>query len=138
MAIMQMLVQQIGPRLPNWVKRPIKEVLRRMGSKPPSVNHGELPADFLGEQRVRIGHKPFISGRDFPSAGPYIWLDRPDAETAIESKVQAGQLTQAQADGCRKFARDGYFTAEQLVPAAVIDAAIESYVQGRRDGLAGQ
>jgi hypothetical protein len=132
MSLTKVVEQKVAAHLPTWLKRPLKGALGRVRG---AAGFGELPADFIGDTPVAIGHKARITARDFPAAaGPAPWLDRPDAERVIAARLRDGELSRADADACSRFARSGYFTASRLIPEPVIDAAMEAYVKACRDG----
>lgn len=137
LSLNQSFFRHVNPHIPAWIRLPIKEALQlaqRGGEALHRRNFGGLPDDFIGEERVDIRHKERITARDFPNAGPLMWLDRPDAAQAIEQRLQAGTLTPEQAEHCLHFARHGFVTLPKLVSEEVIDAAMTTYVRGREDG----
>lgn len=133
----QTFFRHLNPHIPAWIRLPIKEALRLAQRGEDALHRpkfGGFPADLIGEERVDIRHKESITARDFPNAGPLMWLDRPDAAQAIEQRLQAGTLTSEQAECCLHFARHGFVTLSKLVPEQVIDAAMNTYIRGREDG----
>jgi ectoine hydroxylase-related dioxygenase (phytanoyl-CoA dioxygenase family) len=137
MALTEGVMQKVAASMPTWIKRPLTSALSRARRVSPFAvlgTFGELPADFIGAPRVRIGHKERITARDFPPAGPAPWLDRSDAEIAVATAIRDGRLSRDEGEACAQFSRQGYFTAERLVPESVIDAAMDAYARARRDG----
>ncbi|MBN3813285.1 phytanoyl-CoA dioxygenase family protein [Paraburkholderia sp. Ac-20347] len=65
--------------------------------------------------------------KDFPATGPIPWLDRPDAVQAIDSKLIAGEISEAEAEMCRRWERDGYLIIEKFFSDEQLDQAWQSY-----------
>jgi hypothetical protein len=55
---------------------------------------------FFAEQRVKLSEVPAFRAEHFPYAGPYPWLDRPDALQRIDEKLAAGEITEEEAEQC--------------------------------------
>ncbi|MBS0660084.1 MAG: phytanoyl-CoA dioxygenase family protein [Verrucomicrobia bacterium] len=102
----------------------------RLGVSP----FGEHATEFFGEVPVDLSLMGSLRADKFPYAGPYPWLDRPDALAQIEARVQAGTLSTADAEQCRKWVRDGYIILEGCVSPAEADRAWEAYEQAWREG----
>ncbi len=137
MRITDAVKRHVMPLVPDWIKTRAQQALTQSGIFPAKQRRdsfGTLPANFIGSQWVPIDHLQHVTGRDFPQAGPFPWLDRPDAEAAIEARLAAGTLTVEQADGCRFFHEHGYYVAKRLIPEDVIAATFGAYLDARRDG----
>jgi hypothetical protein len=78
------------------------------------------PFDISKLEHIRAGQ--------FPSnAGPQPWLDRPDAPKLIDQRLKNGEITQTQAELCRKWSRDGYLILEEFFSANQLDLAWVAY-----------
>lgn len=86
----------------------------------------EIPLD-LTTQRFR--HK------DFPASGPHPWLDLPDAREQIEARLQAGQISEWEAELCRKWERDGYVILNKFFDDAQLDDAWNAYEDAIATGI---
>lgn len=73
----------------------------------------------------------------FPRSEPNCWLDRPDAEDAIERRLAQGRLTGAQADACRFWVANGYLVLPGLIDAATLDETWAAYEAALADGTLG-
>jgi len=49
---------------------------------------------YFAEQAVKLFQVPAFRAEHFPYAGPYPWLDRPDALERVDEKLQRGELTE--------------------------------------------
>lgn len=64
----------------------------------------------------------------FPAeGGPTPWLDRPDAEASIARRIAAGEITPAEGELCRKWARDGYVILEGFYGGTALDRTWAEY-----------
>jgi ectoine hydroxylase-related dioxygenase (phytanoyl-CoA dioxygenase family) len=63
----------------------------------------------------------------FPPDGPAPWLDRPDAREQIEARLLNGELTEQEADWCRKWESDGYLIVERFFSDEELDATWAAY-----------
>ncbi|MGH8093925.1 MAG: phytanoyl-CoA dioxygenase family protein [Chthoniobacterales bacterium] len=70
----------------------------------------------------------------FPYAGPFPWLDQPDAEEQIDAKVAAGVLSEAEAGICRVWSREGYFVLKRALEPELLDEVWAAYEQAIADG----
>ena len=70
----------------------------------------------------------------FPYAGPFPWLDRPDAELQIAAKLAAGLIDETEAAACRFWRDNGYLIVERAVEPDVLDQAWSAYEKAVADG----
>lgn len=63
----------------------------------------------------------------FPADGPAPWLDRPNARELIDARLLAGELTEQEADWCRKWESDGYLIVERFFSDEQLDTAWAAY-----------
>jgi ectoine hydroxylase-related dioxygenase (phytanoyl-CoA dioxygenase family) len=73
----------------------------------------------------------------FPRGAPTAWLDRPDAEEAIQRRLAKGEITSAQAEGCRFWIKNGYLVLPGLVDPATLDATFAVYEAALAKGVFG-
>lgn len=74
----------------------------------------------------------------FPPSGPVPWLDRPDAETRIDARLAAGEITAPEAELCRSWSRNGFVTLEGFRTTSTVDrvwSAVEDAVRSGRVGV---
>lgn len=81
----------------------------------------------FAEKAVKISKLPAFRAEHFPYAGPYPWLDRPDALEQIEEKLRAGEITAGEAEQCRYWHAHGYIVLEKLFDDETLDAVWASY-----------
>ena len=63
----------------------------------------------------------------FPYAGPFPWLDQPDAESQIEAKLAAGILSEKEAELCRLWSNQGYLILERAIEPDLLDEVWAEY-----------
>lgn len=64
----------------------------------------------------------------FPAeGGPMPWLDRPDAEALIAARAAAGEISAAESELCRKWARDGYVILQGFYTPTTLDQTWGEY-----------
>ncbi|GAC1658376.1 MAG: hypothetical protein NVS4B13_01220 [Candidatus Elarobacter sp.] len=68
-----------------------------------------------------------VRAESFPSGGPTPWLDRPDALAAIERELEAGAITEREAQIARDFQRDGYVVLERFFEPDRLQAVWNAY-----------
>ena len=82
---------------------------------------------FFADQTVKLSQVPAFRAEHFPYAGPYPWLDRPDALERVDEKLQRGELTQEEAEQCRCWSNHGYIILKKLVDDHTLDAVWSAY-----------
>jgi Phytanoyl-CoA dioxygenase (PhyH) len=95
-------------------------------AKDPDAFFGDVPVDFSAITNPRF--------EKFPNAGPFPWLDRPDAESKIAARTKAGLLSDEEARQLRFWVANGYVILERAVEADVLDEAWAGYEAAIRDG----
>jgi hypothetical protein len=86
----------------------------------------------FADKPVRTSRLPAFRAEHFPASGPFPWLDRPDALEEIEARLARGDISAADADLCRRWARDGYVILDNLIEDAVLDEVWEGYERAIR------
>jgi Phytanoyl-CoA dioxygenase (PhyH) len=71
----------------------------------------------------------------FPYAGPFPWLDQPDAEDHINAKLAAGSLSEQEAELCRLWSREGYLILDRAIEPNVLDEVWAAYESAIADGV---
>ena len=66
-------------------------------------------------------------GDAFPRSGPECWIDAPDALFAVDRKVSLGELSDSDAEMCRKFITQGFYVAEKLIDHETLDRSWREY-----------
>ncbi len=82
---------------------------------------------------VSVDAIDIFRAENFPDAGPTPWLDRPDAAERIAERLASGDLTEQQAEWCRKWVDDGYLILEGFFSDERLDFVWESYEQSVAD-----
>ena len=89
---------------------------------------------FFADQAVKFSQVPAFRAENFPYAGPYPWLDRPDALERVDEKLQRGELTQQEAEQCRFWANNGYIILKKLVDDLTLDTVWSAYEKAVSSG----
>ena len=82
-----------------------------------------MAARFFADQTVKLSQLPSFRAEHFPYAGPYPWLDRPDAIERIDQRLKLGELTEEDAEQCRFWSRHGYVILKKLIDDATLDTS---------------
>ena len=93
---------------------------------------------YRAEKPVNFALMGELRNERFPKIDADCWLDRPDAEAAIASKLAAGTIDAAQADACRFWLTNGYFVVPGLIDTATIDKTWAAYETALADGQFGE
>lgn len=85
---------------------------------------------------VTIGAGEFEKPRfeKFPYAGPFPWLDRPDADKQIEAKLAAGIIGEYEAEQFRCWKDYGYIILERALEPDLLDEVWAAYERAIADG----
>lgn len=86
-----------------------------------------MPSRLFADRAVKFSKIPSFRAEHFPYAGPYPWLDRPDAFERIEEKLKLGELTEQEAEQCRCWSRDGYIVVKNLFDEFTLDTVWAAY-----------
>ena len=81
----------------------------------------------FAEQKVKLSRIPSFRAEHFPYSGPHPWLDRQDAFQQIDNKRVAQEISEEQADVCRRWSSDGYVILRNLFEPEVLDGVWEAY-----------
>ena len=87
--------------------------------------------DSFAEEAVDLRKVRLFRRESFPDAGPAPWLDRPDAEERIAQRLDAGELSAADAALCRAWCRDGFV----ILPGFFDDAFLDQLWQSTVDAI---
>ncbi len=71
----------------------------------------------------------------FPYAGPFPWLDQPDAGARIDEKLAAGLITAKEAALCRLWSEKGYIILERAIEPDVLDEVWSEYEAAIANGV---
>ena len=88
----------------------------------------------FANQPVKLSRVPAFRAEHFPYAGPYPWLDRPDALERIGDKLRNGELTKEEAEQCRRWSRDGYIIVKKLFDDDTLDIVWSAYEKAISSG----
>jgi len=89
---------------------------------------------YFADQAVKFSQVPAFRAENFPYAGPYPWLDRPDAFERIDEKLQQGQLTAEEAGQCRLWSTNGYIVLNKLIDDHTLDIVWSAYQKAVASG----
>lgn len=102
---------------------------------PPAVAIQNENEDALfAEVQVEPGQMEKPRFEKFPYAGPFPWLDRPDAEEQIEAKLSAGVIGEYEAAQFRCWKDFGYIILERAIEPQVLDEVWAAYERAIADG----
>lgn len=131
----------VRERIPAGVKGQVKDLLRASGALAASALSRLQPETdatpvtrILAARGIQLSQLPAYRQEFFPTDGPRMWLDAPDAEERIAEKLRAGLLTEEQAEQCRKFARDGYIVVEKLFDDEFLDRLWAAFLRDIKSG----
>ena len=85
----------------------------------------EITADLLERPRFE----------KFPYAGPFPWLDQPDAGVRIDAKLAAGLITANEAALCRVWSEKGYLILDRAIEPEVLDDVWAEYENAIANGV---
>ena len=88
----------------------------------------------IAEVSVSLSKLPSFRAEHFPYAGPYPWLDQPDAANAIDAKLGAGEITADQANQCRFWEQNGYIVIPRLLDDATLNIVWAGYEEAVAKG----
>jgi len=88
----------------------------------------------FADQAVKLSRIPAFRAEHFPYAGPYPWLDRPDALDRIAEKLAQDQLTEEEAAQCRHWAQHGYIIVPNLFDEPTLDTVWTAYEKAIETG----
>ncbi len=110
--------------------------LRRTGALLRSRGVGEtlFRDGYFADRAVDLDRMADYKLESFPDSGPRPWLDEPDAEQRIDRKLASGDITGAEAEQCRSWARRGFLVLERFFEPGRLDHIWEAYEQAVRDG----
>lgn len=113
------------------------DLLQTTRRLPPILEEGNVedPDAFFGEVKVDL---PSINNprfEKFPNAGPFPWLDRPDAESQIAARRRARKIDRYEAKQLRHWMENGYVILKRAVEPEILDDAWAAYESAIRDGV---
>jgi ectoine hydroxylase-related dioxygenase (phytanoyl-CoA dioxygenase family) len=73
----------------------------------------------------------------FPKNAPSCWLDRDDAQQAIDKRLRDGAISARQAEACRFWVENGYLVLPGLIDDATLDRTWASYEAALEAGAFG-
>jgi Phytanoyl-CoA dioxygenase (PhyH) len=93
-----------------------------------------MPRRLFADEPVKFSKLPAYRAEHFPYAGPYPWLDRPDASERIDEKLQRGEIDLEQAEQCRHWASQGYVILHKLIDESTLDDVWNAYERAIQTG----
>jgi hypothetical protein len=88
----------------------------------------------FAEKDVKISSLPAFRAEHFPYSGPYPWLDLPDAEEQIDSRLRRNELSEKDAALCRYWSAHGYVILDNLIESEILDDVWADYEKGVANG----
>src|SRR5215210_2838004 len=126
-------VQKVDTRLAKRglriIKRTVLRTLRRQ------ANGHDATEPLFAEKPVDPLTLSCFRAENFPPAGPYPWLDRPEALVHIEEKLKAGLITQEEARLCEYWHQRGYVILNRLVEPKLLDEGWCAYEEAVSKGI---
>ncbi|MEY2526333.1 MAG: hypothetical protein QOE73_1104, partial [Verrucomicrobiota bacterium] len=103
-----------------------------------SIENNPVPKEqadaFFGDVHVDLSQIANPRIENFPDAGPFPWLDRPDAKAEIAKRVTAGTITATEADQLGHWTNAGYLILEKAVESDLLDEVWITYQKAIDDG----
>jgi hypothetical protein len=93
-----------------------------------------MPRRLFADEAVKFSKLPAYRAEHFPYAGPYPWLDRPDALDRIDEKLQRGEINAHEAEQCRHWASQGYIILRQSIDGQTLDDVWNAYEKAIQAG----
>lgn len=125
MEITHSLINRTKALLPGWAKASLKKLRR---------NFPDYPKEFIGRRTVDIRKVEYLNAALFGETTPHLWLDKPDFSHQLERRKSASELSLDEADACRYMTEHGYFILRNALSLNLVDAAIEDFIRGQKDG----
>ena len=91
-------------------------------------------ARWFAEQAVKFSKLPAFRAEHFPYAGPFPWLDLPNASERIDEKLRDGEITAEEGEQCRYWSERGYIILEGLIADSVLDDVWSEYEKAIASG----
>src|SRR5260370_11560520 len=86
-----------------------------------------MPRRLFADEPVKYSKLSAYRAEHFPYAGPYPWLDRPDALDRIDDKLRRAEIDLEQAEQCRHWASQGYIILRKLIDESTLDNVWNAY-----------
>src|SRR5260370_3311496 len=86
-----------------------------------------MPRRLFADEPVKYSKLPAYRAEHFPYAGPYPWLDRPDALDRIDDKLRRAEIDLAPSEQCRNWASQGSIILRKLIDESTLDDAWNAY-----------
>ena len=83
----------------------------------------------FAEKPLKLSQLPSYRAEHFPLAGPYPWLDLPDAEERIAARLSRKEITEQQAALCRYWCANGYVILPRTISDDLLDEVWTTYEQ---------
>jgi Phytanoyl-CoA dioxygenase (PhyH) len=117
----------------SWRSR---KALRRSGARLPSgaLAKALFRMCYFADRPVDLNRMADYKLENFPDSGPRPWLDEPGAEQAIGRKLASGEISAADAERCRSWARNGFVVLERFFDPGRLDAIWSAYEEAVRAG----
>jgi len=95
----------------------------------------DVSTESFAEVPVDLAAIGSLRAEKFPYAGPFPWLDRPDAETQIAQRLRDGVIDAAEADQLRFWVERGYLILEKAIEPEILDRVWNAYEQAIASGV---
>jgi len=83
----------------------------------------KYPDNFIGNTRIDLNARPYLSYAHFKREGPFCWIDSDNFEQELVAKNLSAQDSEA----CRKMHQDGYYTISGAFSSDELDSIYSSY-----------
>lgn len=90
---------------------------------------------FFGEVDVDLAQIGNPRAEKFPNAGPFPWLDRPDAEAEVSKRLKAETIGAIEADQLRHWIRNGYLILDRALKPELLDEVWDAYQKAIDSGV---
>jgi hypothetical protein len=113
----------------------LKGSAKRAGERERQRRLEQFRSAYFAEVPVDLEALPQFRNEFFPHSGPSCWIDQPDALVALEERVAAGSIDDADVAICRGLIVDGYYVAKKLISTDVLDAVWKAYEKALADNV---
>ena len=94
-----------------------------------------MASRWIAEQSVNLSALPSFRAEHFPYAGPYPWLDQPDAEESVDRKLADGQLiTSNRPNNAANGQKTATSSLHKLFDDLTLDIVWDGYEEAIRKG----
>ena len=100
-------------------------------------NHLRFRLRYSAPLPVDLSKITDFRGERFPAIEDDCWLDKPDAQQRVASKLEASEIDAEQASACAFWIKNGYLVIPALIPPNLLDTTWSDYEEALASGVLG-